>query len=67
MKDIRIELRNLLNTFLTNHPGSEPELARELRVSVPTIKRWAKGESAPHPFGCKPVIEYLKKKLSAGP
>ncbi len=66
MEDVRIELRSLLNAFLTKHPGYELELARELRVSISTIKRWAKGESAPHPLGCPSVIEHLKNKLSAG-
>ena len=66
MKDVRAELRGLLNAFLADNPGGKFELARELHVSVSTIKRWAKGESAPHPLGRLSVIEHLKKRLSAG-
>jgi DNA-binding transcriptional regulator YiaG len=32
-------------------------LARMFRVSRPTIGRWARGESAPHPIGRRPVFE----------
>jgi len=35
------------------------ELARELKVSRPTIGRWARGESAPHPLGRGPVLATL--------
>ena len=35
------------------------DLARTLRVSRPTIGRWARGDSAPHPLGRKPVLQSL--------
>jgi|ERR1043165_843951 transcriptional regulator with XRE-family HTH domain len=35
------------------------ELARELRVSRPTIGRWVRGESAPHPLARQPVLSTL--------
>jgi hypothetical protein len=41
------------------------ELARMLRVSRPTIGRWAWGESAPHPLGRKPVFVMLAKVAQA--
>jgi hypothetical protein len=34
-------------------------LARMFRVSRPTIGRWARGDSAPHPIGRKPVFDQL--------
>ena len=35
------------------------DLARRLMVSRPTIGRWARGDSAPHPLGRKPVLQSL--------
>jgi hypothetical protein len=37
------------------------ELARILRVSRPTIGRWTRGDSAPHPIGRKSVLVTLAK------
>jgi hypothetical protein len=37
------------------------ELARILRVSRPTIGRWTRGESAPHPIGRGSVFATLAK------
>lgn len=37
------------------------ELARILRVSRPTIGRWTRGESAPHPIGRRSVLTTLAK------
>lgn len=36
------------------------ELARMFRVSRPTIGRWARGDSAPHPLGRKAVFDSLR-------
>jgi len=36
------------------------ELARRLGVSRPTIGRWARGETAPHPIGRQGVLRELK-------
>ncbi len=66
MKDIKIELQNLLNTFLSNNPGSERQLAEELDVSIPTIRRWQNGETSPHPAMAELVIARLKSILQAG-
>lgn len=38
---------------------SDVDLARMLGVSRPTIGRWARGDSAPHPLGRGPVFEVL--------
>jgi hypothetical protein len=35
------------------------ELSAELQVSRPTIGRWARGESAPHPLGQRAVMQTL--------
>ncbi len=43
---------------------SEAELARHLKVSVPTIGRWAKGESAPHPLGREVILAALTPSKS---
>jgi hypothetical protein len=34
-------------------------LAKMLRVSRPTVGRWARGETAPHPIGRTPVFHSL--------
>jgi transcriptional regulator with XRE-family HTH domain len=39
----------------------DAELATLFKVSRPTIGRWARGESAPHPLGRKPVFMSLLK------
>lgn len=41
------------------------ELARTLRVSRPTIGRWARGDSAPHPIGRGPVLMSLAELAEA--
>jgi len=41
------------------------ELARTLRVSRPTIGRWARGDSAPHPLGRRPVLTCLAEFAEA--
>ncbi len=37
----------------------DSELAGMLRVSRPTISRWARGESAPHSLGREPALRLL--------
>jgi transcriptional regulator with XRE-family HTH domain len=41
------------------------ELARTLRVSRPTVGRWTRGDSAPHPIGRQPVLMTLAKLAEA--
>lgn len=62
VESIQSELQELVQAFLRSNPNSERELANEFGASLGTIKRWASGTSAPHPLGCQPVIDYLKKK-----
>jgi hypothetical protein len=40
---------------------SDSELAKELHVARPTIGRWARGESCPHPLSRKSVFQVLLK------
>lgn len=44
--------------------ASDEELRLLLRVSRPTIGRWARGDSAPHRFGRKPVLECLAGEVA---
>ena len=37
------------------------ELARTFRISLPTVRRWKSGESAPHPLGQESVFEHLRE------
>lgn len=41
------------------------DIARTLRVSRPTISRWARGDSAPHPLGREPVFHVLAELARA--
>jgi transcriptional regulator with XRE-family HTH domain len=41
------------------------ELARALRVSRPTVSRWTRGESAPHPLGREPALRLLADMADA--
>lgn len=41
------------------------ELAKILQVSRPTVGRWARGVTAPHPIGRRPVLEYLAKRVES--
>jgi transcriptional regulator with XRE-family HTH domain len=43
----------------------DTELARILRVSRPTVGRWARGVSAPHPIGRTPVLITLAEIADA--
>lgn len=66
MENNQTELQNLINTFLSKNPDGEDQLARELDVSRPTIKRWANGETYPSPAMAELVIARLKSILQAG-
>jgi DNA-binding transcriptional regulator YiaG len=43
----------------------DAELARAFKISRPTVGRWARGESAPHPLGRKPVFDVLGRYAMA--
>lgn len=50
---------------------TDEELARMFKISRPTVGRWARGHSAPHPLGHKAVFDVLareakKKRRSIG-
>lgn len=46
---------------------TDNDLAKVIRVSRPTIGRWCRHETAPHPIGRGPILKYLlelvEKKL----
>ena len=56
------ELQKALKLYLANNPGSERELADELRVSIDTLKLWLKGTNLPHLEIARVIIDYLKSK-----
>jgi hypothetical protein len=39
-------------------------VARALQISRPTVGRWTRGESAPHPLGRRPALMWLAKEAS---
>ena len=41
----------------------DSQLARDLKTARPTIGRWARGDSAPHPLGRGPVYAYLLRQI----
>jgi hypothetical protein len=43
----------------------DAELSKLLKVSRPTIGRWVRGESSPHPIGRKPIFVALAKVAKA--
>jgi len=63
-KEADTELTTLLNRLLDRHPQYIGELADELRVSKPTIKRWVNGRNLPHPKITEPIIKRLEELLT---
>ena len=49
--------------FITFNVVTENELADELRLSVPTIKRWVRGKNLPHRSIRPPIHKFLSDKL----
>jgi DNA-binding transcriptional regulator YiaG len=39
------------------------EFVDEFRVSVPTVSRWARGTSAPHPMARPRIINWIKRMV----
>jgi hypothetical protein len=37
-------------------------IARALQISRPTVGRWVRGESAPHPLGRRPALPWLARE-----
>ncbi len=62
-KAIHTELQNLLKNYLIKNPGGEPQLSEKFLVSIPTIKRWIKGENLPATVIAKQLVKHLKKKV----
>jgi hypothetical protein len=61
----RAEFSRLFDHAQTVLEIDDTELARMLRVSRPTIGRWARGDSAPHPIGRGPVLQNLAELTEA--
>ena len=40
------------------------QVARLFKISRPTVSRWTRGISAPHPLGQGPVFQVLEQKAS---
>lgn len=63
----RAEFSRLFDRAQSVLEVDDTELARTLRVSRPTIGRWARGDSAPHPIGRGAVLlslaEFAEAKL----
>lgn len=63
----RTEFSRLFDRAQSILEVDDTELARALRVSRPTIGRWARGDSAPHPIGRGAVLlslaEFAEAKL----
>ena len=58
------ELVILINEFLDRFPGYVGELADNLLVSKPSIRRWAEGRNLPRPKTAESIVKRLKKLLA---
>jgi hypothetical protein len=63
MKKADTRLQTLLNIYLGIRPGSEGQLANNLLVSIPTVKRWSRGKNLPHKEIAKRVMEFLEREV----
>jgi len=61
----RAEFSRLFDRAQSVLEVDDTELARALKVSRPTIGRWARGDSAPHPIGRRPVLMTLAELAEA--
>jgi hypothetical protein len=53
----------MVNDFLLRSSEHELVMARECRVSLPTVRRWAEGLSAPHPLGRPAIAQFIEEHL----
>lgn len=56
----RESFRERLTSIKEEHNVNDSELAEMLKVSIPTVKRWVSGETCPHDFGRKPILDFLE-------
>jgi hypothetical protein len=61
--DNAVEFRNLVNAILKKSPNNINLVSRKLTVSIPTVRRWAKGDSCPHYLVRPNMIVELKNIL----
>ena len=58
----------IVNKFLETGPSPDArvrQLARRFSTSLPTIRRWAKGQSAPHPLIRPTTLDEIRRILTA--
>ena len=67
MADIYDELRNKLNQYLADNPGSENKIAAYADCSIPNLKRLAKGAMPPAgPMMLKLASDYIDAQTKRG-
>lgn len=54
------------NELLSRLEMSLEQFADEIRVSRPTVERWSRGTSLPHPAMRHVIIHVLRKKVHPG-
>ena len=50
-----------LSEAIKNTGLTDKEIAKLMRISVPTVYRWRNGINNPHPFVLKGILERLKR------
>ncbi len=61
MRDVNF--KQLVNKVTDNgNPAKVKELARLMKVSIPTVERWVSGKSEPHRFMKKHIVKDIIKK-----
>lgn len=56
------EFKHRFNRWLQTCGTCDREVAKLLQVSLPTVQRWAKGETAPHPIARSALIAKLEAR-----
>lgn len=63
MNEIQSELQKLIVECLKKKISNEHVLANRLKVSIPTLQRWQKGENLPASAIAQSLASYLKSAL----
>lgn len=63
-RNCKREFAELFATLLVYGVFSSEQLRRELRISRPTLVRWASGQSRPHPLGIPPAMKWVEEQLT---
>lgn len=59
----KAEFSTAVRYAISYHGIAISEFVDEFRVSIPTISRWARGTSAPHPMARPRIINWIKKNV----